>query len=474
MYESKSIIRNRWFYFIQIIVDTAIIIVTYYLGFKLQRPELFEYGVPNEVIITLIYISIISMVFFLALKLHTCGQKAYSLTIFYLLVALPITAFLGVGFDFMIKGVGIWRRTIFYAISFQVPTFIIVKFIFYKIHRYFIKPIRSIIIGCTCEEAAELFLSLSDSKNNRYDVRYLISETHKDLHLYMKKAEQVLIGPFCEKKTEIMEYCAANNIDCIIVPDFSEILTHSGKFNNINDLMIFEMKIKMDIEARIVKRALDIVISLISIIILSPLMLIIAILIKICDKGKIVYSQTRLTRGNKEFTLYKFRTMIKDAEKETGAVLAELDDIRVTKLGKFLRVSRMDEVLQLFNVLRGEMSLVGPRPERPQLIEETIKSIPEFSYRTLVKAGLTGLAQTLGRYDTSFENKLRFDLYYVNNYSLLLDLKILFYTFHTLFTPAVAAGVNNETDRNIYDKIKEQGIEYSFDKDCLIFKDRVL
>jgi lipopolysaccharide/colanic/teichoic acid biosynthesis glycosyltransferase len=187
--------------------------------------------------------------------------------------------------------------------------------------------------------------------------------------------------------------------------------------------------------------------------------LIISIAIKVSDKGKIIYSQNRLTRGNREFKLYKFRTMIENAEDKTGPVLAKADDLRITKPGKFLRASRLDEIPQLFNVLKGEMSIIGPRPERPSLMEETVKTIPEFSYRTLVKAGVTGLAQTLGRYNTEFKDKVRFDLYYVNNYSLLLDLKILFYTFHTLFTPSVAGGIKeNMDDEAILKAVKEKGV----------------
>jgi lipopolysaccharide/colanic/teichoic acid biosynthesis glycosyltransferase len=235
--------------------------------------------------------------------------------------------------------------------------------------------------------------------------------------------------------------------------------------------MLLDMTVKMDAETRIIKRTIDILASSVSLVLLSPLMLIVSIAIKIGDGGKVLYKQERVTRDNKIFTLYKFRTMIEDAEKETGAILAGRDDERITGLGKLLRASRMDEVPQMFNVLKGEMSLVGPRPERPELIRETILETPEFAYRTLVKAGVTGLAQTLGRYDTEFKDKVRFDLFYVNNYSLILDLKIMFYTLHTIFTPSVTAGLDwGLKNADVLDIIKEKGMAFKREEECLIFE----
>jgi lipopolysaccharide/colanic/teichoic acid biosynthesis glycosyltransferase len=228
------------------------------------------------------------------------------------------------------------------------------------------------------------------------------------------------------------------------------------------------MKVKMDAETRIVKRTVDIIVSAISLLVLLPFILIVCAAIKISDGGKILFRQERVTRDNKVFTLYKFRTMIENAEKDTGAVLSGLNDKRVTKLGKFLRATRIDEIPQLLNVLKGEMSLVGPRPERPELIRATVGEIPEFAYRTLVKAGLTGLAQTLGRYDTEFKDKVRFDLFYVNNFSLILDLKIIFYTIHTIFTPSVTAGVDLEKEKSdALSLLKEKGLRFKTEDECL-------
>jgi exopolysaccharide biosynthesis polyprenyl glycosylphosphotransferase len=468
MRKKQSISRNRWFYFIELIIDIAIIYFSYFAGFYFQRTDIFLNGDMSQLYATLTYMSAISAIIFIAFKVHTCGQNSYSLTMFYLLLSLPIIAFLSVMVDFLIKGIGVWRRTIFYAVLIQVPVFSIVKFVVYKAHLRFIKPKKCILVGYTIKEAVNLLLKLYDVKKGLYKMKYLVGEESPLLYEHINESEQVIICSSCTKKTDIMEYCAINKIDCTVVPEFSEILINSGKFNNMNDVMLLDMKVKMDAETRIVKRTVDIIVSAISLLVLLPFILIVCAAIKISDGGKILFRQERVTRDNKVFTLYKFRTMIENAEKDTGAVLSGLNDKRVTKLGKFLRATRIDEIPQLLNVLKGEMSLVGPRPERPELIRATVGEIPEFAYRTLVKAGLTGLAQTLGRYDTEFKDKVRFDLFYVNNFSLILDLKIIFYTIHTIFTPSVTAGVDLEKEKSdALSLLKEKGLRFKTEDECL-------
>ena len=468
MRKTQSISRNRWFYFIELIIDIAIVYFSYFAGFYFQRTDIFLNGDMSKLHVTLAYISVISGIIFIAFKVHTCGQKSYSLTLFYLLLSLPIIAFLSVIVDFMIKGIGVWRRTIFYAILIQVPVFAIVKYAVYKAHLHFIRPKRCVLVGYSIQEAGKLLLKLYDVKNGLYKMKYLVGEESPLLYERIDESEQVIVCSSCTKKTDIMEYCAVNKIDCTVVPDFSDILINSGKFNNMNDVMLLDMKVKMDAETRLIKRTIDIIVSAIALLVLSPVLLIVCAAVKVSDGGKVLYRQKRVTRDNKAFTLYKFRTMIEDAEKDTGAVLAGLNDERVTKLGKFLRAARIDEIPQLFNVLKGEMSLVGPRPERPELIRETVEEIPEFAYRTLVKAGLTGLAQTLGRYDTEFKDKVRFDLFYVNNFSLILDLRIIFYTLHTIFTPSVTSGVDFEKEnRDVLKLLSEKGLSFEAEKECI-------
>ena len=189
----------------------------------------------------------------------------------------------------------------------------------------------------------------------------------------------------------------------------------------------------MEISKRAVKRCFDLVFSVLFLVILSPLFLIIAICIKCEDGGSVIYRQVRCTRDMKKFEIYKFRSMITDAEKNRGPQLATKHDKRLTRVGRFLRNTKLDELPQLVNILKGDMSFVGPRPERPEFIVKAVEDIPEFVLRTKVKAGLTGYAQVMGNYSTSFLDKLKWDLMYIENYSLFLDFKILLMTAIAIF-----------------------------------------
>jgi exopolysaccharide biosynthesis polyprenyl glycosylphosphotransferase len=183
------------------------------------------------------------------------------------------------------------------------------------------------------------------------------------------------------------------------------------------------------------KRVVDIVLSLGALFILAPFLTLVALLIRIDSKGPIFYKQKRSGFRGKDFILYKFRSMISDAEKHTGPVWAEKNDQRITRLGRILRPLRIDELPQLLNVLRGDMSFVGPRPERPAFVEQLREIIPLYTLRLTVHPGITGLAQVQHAYDVSVEHvkrKLEYDLRYINNMSLRLDLKIFLKTVLTV------------------------------------------
>lgn len=197
---------------------------------------------------------------------------------------------------------------------------------------------------------------------------------------------------------------------------------------------------------------MDFILALIGLIVLSPLLLVVACLIKLYDGGPVFYKQVRLTKGHREFEIYKFRSMIVDAEKR-GAQLSTVNDDRITPVGKFIRATRVDELPQLINILKGDMSIIGPRPERPEIEEEYIKELPEFSLRLEVPAGLSGYAQVFGKYNTNPSDKLKLDLLYINQRSLLMDLKLILYTIKVLFIPESTEGVmdteNQENDSEI-------------------------
>jgi exopolysaccharide biosynthesis polyprenyl glycosylphosphotransferase len=237
-------------------------------------------------------------------------------------------------------------------------------------------------------------------------------------------------------KSDIILSCAKHKTVVYIVPQFYEISLYRSRVINLNDLMVMLVdRMGLTFEQRIVKRFMDIIISLLAIILSAPFMLVFAIIIKASDGGPVFYRQERLTINNKPYKIYKLRTMRIDAEAETGAVISGKDDPRVTPFGRFLRRSKFDEVPQFYNVLKGDMSVVGPRSERPEFVANFEKEIPGYSQRFAVKAGITGLAQVAGNYDTTPQDKLRYDLLYIKNYSVLQDLKIMFLTVRAVFSP---------------------------------------
>ena len=219
----------------------------------------------------------------------------------------------------------------------------------------------------------------------------------------------------------------------IISPKISDIIIRGGE-----DIRLFDSPLLLcrneglSFDQRLFKRIFDILFSVIGLAVLSPIFLIIAAAIKIDDRGKIFYKQKRLTMNAKEFYVYKFRSMIPDAEKDGIPRLASNSDSRITRVGKFLRKCRLDEIPQLINILRGDMSVVGPRPERPELTEKYEKEMPEFRFRLKVKAGLTGYAQVTGVYDTTPYDKLKMDLMYIERYSMVMDLRLILMTLKTI------------------------------------------
>ena len=248
-----------------------------------------------------------------------------------------------------------------------------------------------------------------------------------------------------EIRNTIFKICYESDADIYVSPKIMDIvLKGSQNLHLFDTALLYTKSDPIEAEQRLIKRIFDIVFSLIMIVITSPIMLITAICVKACDGGSIFYKQVRCTRGNREFKIIKFRSMIEQAESDGRARLALKNDERITPVGHVIRKLRIDELPQLFNVLRGEMSFVGPRPERPEKIKEYIEKMPEFSYRTKVAAGITGYAQVYGKYNTRPYDKLKLDLYYIENFSIWLDLRLLVLTVKTLFMIGSAEGVADD------------------------------
>lgn len=272
----------------------------------------------------------------------------------------------------------------------------------------------------------------------------------EEIKRQIDKYEAVVIcGIDKNLQKKIISYCYTHEKRTYLLPDITDIIISNSYNIQISDTPVLMSRNRgLTLEQRILKRTMDLIISAIAIIITSPIMLICAIAIKLDDGGPILFKQNRITINGKIFNVLKFRSMIVDADKD-GAKKAVSDDERITRVGKIIRACRMDELPQLFNILRGDMSLVGPRPERIENVYEYSQKYPEFELRHRVKGGLTGFAQLYGKYNTSPEDKLHMDLIYVETYSLLLDIKLLILTFKVLFMRESTEGFSEKANENV-------------------------
>lgn len=290
-----------------------------------------------------------------------------------------------------------------------------------------------------------------NSREDKYEICKIINIERGLSYLQQEilKYDGVIVGDISSHdRNLILKYCFANFIRTYNVPKISDILLKSSvELNLFDSPLLLSRNEGLTIEQLFLKRLVDIVGALIGIAVTSPLFLFIGLCIKLTDKGPIFFRQVRLTRDDRIFDIYKFRTMIQDAEKDGVARLASERDSRILPIGHFLRRTRLDELPQLFNILMGDMSFVGPRPERPELVDEILKEIPEFSYRTRVKAGLTGYAQIYGKYNTTSYDKLKLDLTYIRNYSLLMDLKLIVMTPKIMFMKEATEGVQSGIEK---------------------------
>lgn len=294
-------------------------------------------------------------------------------------------------------------------------------------------------------------LSLMDKMNRRKDRYQIKDHIHvneglpKLMSLIPSYDAVVICDVSSSIRNQILKYCYSEGIRVYMTPKISDILIRSAEDITLFDTpLIMARNGNLSIEQAFLKRIMDIVISGVACVFTSPFMLITAAAIKLQDGGPAIYKQKRLTINGREFYVYKFRSMRVDAEKDGVARLASADDSRITPVGSFIRKVRLDELPQLFNILRGDMSIVGPRPERPEIAKQYEAEMPEFRYRLRVKAGLTGYAQIFGKYNTTPYDKLKLDLHYIQNYSLLLDVKLMIQTIKILFmresTEGIAAG----------------------------------
>ena len=305
-------------------------------------------------------------------------------------------------------------------------------------------PPRKMLLVYGSHSATRLALKMS----KRSDKYLICAAVNADLGYdeVIKQVDKFPAIVICDVKgslrNQILKYCYGKSIRVYITPKLSDIIIGGSEEIHLFDTPLFLCRnAGLSLDQQVAKRALDLFCGILAFLIASPFMLLTAIAIKAYDRGPVLFKQKRLTIGGKEFNVYKFRSMVVDAEKDGVARLATQHDDRITPVGRIIRKIRFDELPQILNILKGDMSIVGPRPERPEIAEEYKKDMPEFDYRLKVKAGLTGYAQILGKYNTLPYDKLKLDLIYIENYSLLLDLKLILMTIKILFIPESTEGL---------------------------------
>lgn len=326
---------------------------------------------------------------------------------------------------------------------------IILPYIFtYIYHRMYVPKDMLMIFGN--EKAVDLKFKM-DERPDKYVITKVISYEVGDdaIREEIKKHDAVIINDVpAEIRNDILKYCYLHEVRTYLVPKISDIIQRGGGEISLFDTPLYLVKGRgLNPTQRTCKRVLDIFLCLIALIPGLPIMGIIGIAIKLEDRGPVFYKQARVARGGRVFNILKFRSMIVNAEKDGKPMPATDHDPRITKVGNIIRATRMDELPQILNILKGDMSWVGPRPERIEHVEMYTKEIPEFVFRSKVKGGLTGYAQIYGRYNTTAYDKLRLDLMYIENYSFFLDLKLILMTVQIMFKKESTAGFDEMEER---------------------------
>ena len=300
------------------------------------------------------------------------------------------------------------------------------------------------------------FIKKMNSRKDKYIIKQKLNvsdgldKIKKDI---IQSQGVVIYDVHSELRNVILKMCYENDIRAYSTTKISDILIRGAESLHLFDTpLLLYRNTGLNFEQRFVKRTMDIVVSLLMLIITSPIFLCAAIAIKMYDGGPVFYRQARYTLNGKVFNIYKFRSMIVDAEKDGKSQPATDHDPRITPVGRVLRATRLDELPQLIDILIGNMSLVGPRPERIEHVDKYSEDIPEFKYRLKVRGGLTGYAQLYGKYNTSPYDKLQLDLIYIQNYSIFLDIRLIFMTLKIMFMKESTEGFSEQQKNELQEK----------------------
>lgn len=442
--------------FIEFGLYEVILFASYYISLALDLFNGYDRRNYEAFMTTVPWLMFVAIFVFLFVGIFRTVNKSKSENVAIILIAVTVLSVVYMALAFMFRGFALPRSIILLAFIIQLIAFTVVKLSFLKILRL-LKGKRKIVIVGPMRDKEMLVSKIITSHVYKERLAYYMDPScYKGYLSFIDKVEKIYLSDAVENtfKDKIITHCISTDKSLYMIPKTFEIAIFNSSLIQVSDIPMFKIdSLYLSKERMIIKRIFDLTLALPMLVVLSPVMLFTAILIFLTEGRPVFFSQERVTLNNRRFMLYKFRSMRKDAEKSTGAIWATENDPRVTSLGRFLRKFWLDELPQLFNVLKGEMSLVGPRPERPFFIDQFSKDIPDFQYRLSVKAGVTGLAQVLGKYATSPENKIKFDLLYIKNSSILFDIKILFETLKKIIMGTLKRGENKDFT---YEEIKKK------------------
>jgi exopolysaccharide biosynthesis polyprenyl glycosylphosphotransferase len=450
-YDMQHTTKHKW---IILLFDLLYICGAYVLAFFIRYG-----GFPErnwESFLALLpWILLIGLFFLSIYELYQLERKTVWDIVTGVLVAVIFMAFITMAFSFLFREFALPRSIIVIASLFQI-VFLIVWKVSLKKMKLYRRSGTALLIGEEVE-TNKVIAQIKGTWLKGTKIKHAQPNTNMDkLDELLRQVDYVFVCPALskEKKSSIIYHAMKAGKSVYVIPTLYELLLTRSTITSVDDTMLMSVQpFGLAWDQQIIKRLFDIVCSFSLLLLLSPLLLCVALAVKLEDpRGRIIYKQERLGLNNEPFMILKFRSMIEGAENGTGPVLAAKDDQRITKVGKLLRLLRLDELPQLFNVLKGDMSIVGPRPERPYFIRQIRKQNANYIYRNKVKPGITGYAQIMGKYSTDVEDKLRYDLYYIRNYTFWLDLIILLRTFIVLLDKTKAEGQtivdNDKNDRN--------------------------
>ncbi|HKN32961.1 MAG TPA: sugar transferase [Terriglobales bacterium] len=364
------------------------------------------------------------------------------------------------------------RTVLLLAVPLQLVLVSGVRLLLQWLHHRYPDPRRILLVSDNSEDTARLLEKFAAYGQDRYIVHGPVGSRDLDvLDGELEEVHEVVLAQGAANRAGVIGHCAMHNRHVLLVPSPTDFLVLGATPQSVDDALLLSIRPpRLRPAHEFAKRIQDLLLSSILLVLAAPVMLILYVLIPMDSKGSPIFRQARLGKGGQPFTLMKFRTMVANAEEASGPVLASEGDPRITRLGNFLRATRLDELPQLINVLRGEMSIVGPRPEREFFVRQFEEEMPAYALRMAVKPGITGLAQVQGRYSSTAERKLRFDLLYICNYSLVLDLKILLQTISVVMRPEQAAGVRT-TPLSVITH-DERAVEVSMTPQSLVMPER--